>query len=278
MKIFFFIYRAWAFNIVKSIINKNDYNDLEIFTNHNNVLSSFDIKKYKIRISKNNFPTIKFLRKEKPNIIFSLGWSNLIDHLIYKKFLCICLHPSMLPNFRGGSPLQNQIIRNQLISGLTLFKMNKFIDGGPIIRQCNLNLKGGISLVQKRIEIKGLYLINNFLKDYKNKKKLIFKKQNLKNKKIYKRRKLNESFFLINDLKNKSFIFFNNLVNMLNDPYPNAYTVIGNKKIYIQKISKTNQNLKYLKDIRINRMNKNVNNYLIKLKDCNVKVIKSSIF
>ena len=65
---------------------------------------------------------------------------------------------------------------------------------------------------------------------------------------------------------------------MLNDPYPNAYTVIGNKKIYIQKISKTNQNLKYLKDIRINRMNKNVNNYLIKLKDCNVKVIKSSIF
>ena len=276
MKIFFFIYRDWAFNIVKLIIKKKRYKYFKIFTKYENELSASDIKKYNIKTFNNNFSTFKFLKKEKPDIIFFLGWSNLIDRLIYKKFLCICLHPSMLPNFRGGSPLQNQIIRNQLISGLTLFKMNGFIDGGPIIDQCNLSLIGNISLVLKRIELKGFYLIDNFLKNF-NKIKLVFQKQNLKNKKIYKRRKLKDSFFLIDDLKDKSFIFFNNFVNMLSDPYPNAFTIIDNKKIYIQKICKSNNHkLKFLEDIKIKKI-KNVNNYLIKLKDNNIKILKSSI-
>ena len=260
------------------IIKKKNYKYFKVFKKYENELSALDIKKYNIRTLKNNFSTFKFLNKEKPDIIFFLGWSNLIDRQTYKNFLCICLHPSMLPNFRGGSPLQNQIIRNQLISGLTLFKMNRFIDGGPIIDQCNLSLKGNISLVLKRIELKGFYLIDNFLKNF-NKKKFIYHKQNLENKKIYKRRKLKDSFFLINNLKNKSFIFFNNFVNMLYDPYPNAFMIVDNKKIYIQKICKSNQKLKFLEDLKIKKINKikNVNNYLIKLKDCNIKILKSSI-
>ena len=275
MKIFFFIYRDWAVNIVKLIIKKKNYKYFKVFTKYKNELSPLDIKKYNIRSFKNNSYIFKFLNKEKPDIIFFLGWSNLIDRLIYKRFLCICLHPSMLPNFRGGSPLQNQIIRNQLISGLTLFKMNRFIDGGPIIDQCILSLKGNISLVLKRIELKGFYLINNFLKNFNN-KRFVFKKQNLKNRKIYKRRKLKDSFFLIDNLKDKSFIFFNNFVNMLCDPYPNAFMIIDNKKIYIQKICKSNHKLKFLEDIKIKKI-KNVNNYLIKLKDSNIKILKSSI-
>ena len=43
------------------------------------------------------------------------------------------LHPSALPKFRGGSPIQNQIIRNIKNSKVTLFKMNEKIDAGPII-------------------------------------------------------------------------------------------------------------------------------------------------
>ena len=45
------------------------------------------------------------------------------------------LHPSKLPLFAGGSPLQNQIIRNVKQSAVTLFIMNEKIDQGNIIAQ-----------------------------------------------------------------------------------------------------------------------------------------------
>ncbi len=47
-------------------------------------------------------------------------------------------HPPKLSLFRGGSPIQNQIIRNITNSAVTLFKINKIIDGGPIIAKKNL--------------------------------------------------------------------------------------------------------------------------------------------
>ena len=42
------------------------------------------------------------------------------------------LHPSPLPKFRGGSPIQNQIIRNKKKSMVTIFRINNILDGGDI--------------------------------------------------------------------------------------------------------------------------------------------------
>ena len=63
---------------------------------------------------------------------------------------------------------------------------------------------------------------------------------------------------------------------MLTNPYPNAYTIINNKKIYIQKIIKTKKS-KYFLDCCDTKKLKSANNLLIKLKDCNVKIIKSLV-
>ena len=45
------------------------------------------------------------------------------------------LHPSPLPKYRGGSPIQNQIINGESKSAVTLFKINNKIDQGDIIYQ-----------------------------------------------------------------------------------------------------------------------------------------------
>ena len=44
------------------------------------------------------------------------GWSWKIEEEIYANYMSIMLHPSDLPKFRGGSPIQNQILNllNQL--------------------------------------------------------------------------------------------------------------------------------------------------------------------
>ena len=106
---------------------------------------------------------------------------------------------------------------------------------------------------------------------------MTFKKQNLHNTTIYKRRKPEESFFSISSIKDKKYTYFNNFINMLTDPYPNAYTIIGSKKISIQKIKRSNKTKNYLKDINLNSCN-NANSLLIELKDCNVEILKSKIY
>ena len=279
MKIFIVVYRIWTIRIISDMINSHKKTiKLNIFTSKKNEFSKSDIKKFNIRIlSKNNKSSLlNYLQSENPDIIFFLGWSSFVKEIIYNKFLCVCLHPSMLPSFRGGSPLQNQIIRNKIYSGLSLFKINKRIDGGPISHQTSLILKGNMNIIFKQIQKKSIYLINLFIKDFKN-KKLTFKKQNLHNTTIYKRRKPEESFFSISSIKDKKYTYFNNFINMLTDPYPNAYTIIGSKKISIQKIKRSNKTKNYLKDINLTSCN-NANNLLIKLKDCNVEILKSKVY
>jgi len=68
-----------------------------------------------------------------PELIFFVGWSWLVDEDIVNKFTCICLHPSPLPKYRGGSPLQHQIINGEKKSAVTLFIMDEFVDKVPIV-------------------------------------------------------------------------------------------------------------------------------------------------
>jgi methionyl-tRNA formyltransferase len=47
----------------------------------------------------------------------------------------LCLHPSLLPKYRGASPVQGAIINGDRQTGMTIFKMDEKMDHGPIISQ-----------------------------------------------------------------------------------------------------------------------------------------------
>ena len=53
-----------------------------------------------------------------------------ISHL---KFGILNIHPSLLPNWRGASPLQASIISGDEITGVTIIKLDERLDHGPII-------------------------------------------------------------------------------------------------------------------------------------------------
>ena len=82
------------------------------------------------------------------------------------------LHPSKLPNFAGGSPIQNQIIRNVRKSAVTLFVMNEKIYHGNILIQKEFSLLGELDEIFNRIIKIGNLLTLNILKKIINKKKL----------------------------------------------------------------------------------------------------------
>ncbi len=65
-------------------------------------------------------------------------------HLIPKELLTLPkygfwnIHPSLLPKYRGPSPIASPLINGDKTTGVTIIKMDKEIDHGPIIAQQSL--------------------------------------------------------------------------------------------------------------------------------------------
>ena len=76
--------------------------------------------------------SLNIVKKYKPDKIFFIHWSKFIPKRIYENYECIQFHCSDLPKFRGGSPIQNQIIRGIKKTKLTAFKVSGSLDAGPI--------------------------------------------------------------------------------------------------------------------------------------------------
>ena len=85
---------------------------------------------------------IKNLRIINPKYIFFIHWNEKVSEEIYKNFKCIVFHTSPLPFGRGGTPLQNLIVKGFDKTKISALKVTKGIDAGPIYLKSNLKLNG----------------------------------------------------------------------------------------------------------------------------------------
>ena len=173
----------------------------------------------------------KKIFKVNPDIILFYGWSWIIKKKIFKNYDCFMLHPSPLPKYRGGSPIQNQIIRDEKNSAVTIFKINEIIDGGDIYFQKKISLTGSLNEIFERIIKEGTKGTLKIL----NKKKIETKKQNHNIATYFKRRKPQQSEITVKEIKEKPAKYIAKKIRMLDDPYPNAFIKLKNKKLFIKK-------------------------------------------
>lgn len=173
--------------------------------------------------------------EENPDIILFLGWSWIIPAEITEKFLCLGIHPSDLPNFRGGSPIQNQIIAGINKTKVTLMTLSsKKLDAGEIWLKEDLDLSGSnISKIFIEITKSSIKLLNEFFSKYPNISPI---EQDLTKGSYFKRRKPEESRLDLEDFRTKSMEDIYNFIRCLTDPYPNAYIEDkeGNKLVFKQ--------------------------------------------
>ena len=210
MKICCVGYREWALNIYKNIALDTNNQFL--------IISSKDEYKEEIIFEFN------------PDLILFYGWSWNVSEKIVDYFKCLMLHPSPLPKYRGGSPIQNQIINGEIKSKVTIFIMNNEIDAGPILFQESLSLSGNMNQILKRIEEIGTELT----------KKLITKmpiaiNQNHNNASYFKRRSLESNEITLDEIQNKEAEYLFNKIRMLTDPYPNAFLKTKDGKFLLLK-------------------------------------------
>ena len=57
---------------------------------------------------------------------------NILDAFPYG---CINIHPSLLPKYRGPTPVASAIMNGDSITGITIIKLNEAMDSGPILVQ-----------------------------------------------------------------------------------------------------------------------------------------------
>ena len=85
------------------------------------------------------------LIKLQPDYIFFPHWNWIVDKKIFNNFKCVVFHTAPLPYGRGGSPIQNLILRGFKKSPICALEMNKTIDGGAIYCSEEISLEGKIS-------------------------------------------------------------------------------------------------------------------------------------
>jgi methionyl-tRNA formyltransferase len=86
--------------------------------------------------------TLSNLKKINPRYVFFPHWSHKVPVDIIENYECICFHETDLPFGRGGSPLQNLIIRGIYNTNITALRMVEHYDAGPIYLKKPLSLYG----------------------------------------------------------------------------------------------------------------------------------------
>lgn len=213
VRIVAYTYRGWAKELIYALWSQSAIRDINIRSYH----------------EKKDTDALQFLR---PDIVLFYGWSWMVPEDIIDNHLCICLHPSALPKYRGGSPIQNQIMDGLTESMVTLFQMNSELDSGPICYQKEISLKGNLRDVLLEIIHVGLQGTIKLIEDYRN-NTLEFREQ--EGEPTYcKRKKPEESEITIEELQISTPEYLHNKIRGLQDPYPNAFiTCVNGERLYI---------------------------------------------
>jgi len=231
MKFAYFGYRDWTYKLLANLNNTNF--DIDAYTVKETEYPNLDIKGKLIQVI--NLEEINKLDLKKYQALFFYGWSWILPQNIINNNICVCLHPSPLPKYRGGSPIQHQMIKGENESAVTLFKITQGIDNGPIYYQEKFSLDGDLSDILDKIASIGSNLTKNLIKDFMN-NSVIGYPQSEKKATSYKRRKPEESELKPDKLKNMTARQIHDFIRALQDPYPNAY-ILGSdgKKVYLTK-------------------------------------------
>jgi len=79
----------------------------------------------------------------KPDLIITIAYAQLIPEVILNipKFGCLNLHASLLPKYRGAGIIQAAILNGDQQTGLSIIKMDKGLDTGPILAQIPVEIE-----------------------------------------------------------------------------------------------------------------------------------------
>jgi len=156
-----------------------------------------------------------------PQKIFIPHWSYIISREIFEKYVCIVFHMTDLPFGRGGSPLQNLIVRGFSETKISAIRVCEGIDTGDIYLKETLSLEGTAREIFERAQPIICKMIKAIIDDE------IIPRPQVGIPVNFKRRKQNEGDIGLLEELNQVYDF----IRMLDcEGYPNAFIETKNFK------------------------------------------------
>lgn len=88
----------------------------------------------------NSPETLALLRDLRPDLIVTASYGGMLRKAVREsaRLGVINLHPSLLPLYRGATPVQSALLDGATLTGVTIFRMNARLDAGDILCQQEL--------------------------------------------------------------------------------------------------------------------------------------------
>ena len=87
---------------------------------------------------------VEILEEIKPDLVVVVAYGKILPHdfLVYPKYGCINIHASILPKYRGASPIHFAVLNGDEETGVTAMQMDDGLDTGDIlhIRKCPIGI------------------------------------------------------------------------------------------------------------------------------------------
>lgn len=110
------------------------------------------------------------LKKLRPDLVFVASYGKFFPKKILEipSFGFLNFHPSMLPEWRGPSPIQSALLFGRKTTGFSFMRLTEGMDDGPVIFQKEVRIKPretSVTLAEKLV-MQGKKELINILKDY----------------------------------------------------------------------------------------------------------------
>jgi len=152
---------SYATEILKSLLQNDSYEVVAIFTQEDKpvgrkqILTPPHIKQFCLDNSinipiiqpkklKDNLVTYLYTLDLNPDFIVVAAYGQILPKEILKIAPCINLHASLLPKYRGASPIQEAILNDDSYTGVTSMLMEEGLDSGDILGFSYLKLKNNM--------------------------------------------------------------------------------------------------------------------------------------
>ena len=175
---------SYASKILEKIY-KAKFNILAIYTQpdkpvgRSQALTPPDVKKLAIDLGLNDIvyqpKSLKdsgvkeHIKSLNPDIIIVAAYGQILPRDILDIAPCVNLHASILPAYRGASPIQSAILDKNNLSGVTAMAMNEGLDSGDILAFSILDITGMNSYeLFDKLSIMAANLTIKILNEYEN--------------------------------------------------------------------------------------------------------------
>ena len=185
IKIIFLGTPEFAVPYLRSLLTNNDFKVLAVITQPDKpsgrkqellpppikiLAKEFYLPTFQPGKLKENTEIINEIKNLQPDLLVVVAYGQIIPQEILDIASSgnINVHPSLLPKYRGASPIQSALLNDEKKTGLTIMLMDAKMDHGPILAQQEVSLTGeetNESLHRDLAEI-GVPLLRETIKKY----------------------------------------------------------------------------------------------------------------